>query len=278
MKFSIIICTYNSAKKLSKSLDSVLVQTFDDYEVVIVDGASTDGTIEIIKEYEKKFAGKLRWISEKDGGIYEAMNKGVKMARGEWIYFLGSDDVLFDKMVLEKVAENTNEKNLSVIYGDVFWGETGRRYAGKFSVLKIMRQNICHQAMFFRRDIFSKFGNFEVKYSKLADYVFNMRWFNDESIGRKYLDLVVAVFAEGGASSTPDENFIKDRSQLIEKFFPPEYFQLDLELENLKERRGLLERNKQLEREIELMKSSKFWKLREKYLAIKNKLGNKLGN
>ena len=92
MKFSIIICTYNSAGRLPKTLDSILAQACDDFEVIVVDGASTDGTLDVIKDYAEKFAGKLRWISEKDSGIYNAMNKGVKIANGEFLNVIGAGD------------------------------------------------------------------------------------------------------------------------------------------------------------------------------------------
>ena len=112
---SIVIATYNSAKTLRMSLESVLNQSFQDWECVIVDGASKDGTVEIIKEYSNKDA-RFRYISEPDNGIYDAFNKGWKMAKGEWVYYLGSDDLLMQDD-LSNLLQNTGHAD--VLYGDV---------------------------------------------------------------------------------------------------------------------------------------------------------------
>lgn len=308
MKLSIVICTYNSSKTLPKTLDSVLTQSYNSYEILIVDGLSSDNTLEIIKSYEKKFNGKLRWISEKDGGVYEAMNKGIDLAKGDWIYFLGSDDIFHSKNVLKKIFQETEKSDLDVIYGSVEWGETKTIYDGKFSVLKMMIKNICHQAIFFKKSVFEKYGKFETKYKILADYHFNIKWFNNKKVKRKYIDLVVAKYNINGLSSrTQDEYFIKDKDRNIEKYFPQEYSDLnkemgrqtshletiEKELENLKnnvedlknnveEKNEIIEsKNNEIEnlnktirqtnQEITFIKSSKFWKMREKYLKLKNK-------
>ena len=104
MKLSIIICTYNVVERLRKTLDSILEQNIGDYEVIIVDGDSNDGTLDIIKEYEIFFQGKLKWISEKDTGIYNAMNKGGRSAKGEYLNINGAGEWL-EKGVLKKVNE-----------------------------------------------------------------------------------------------------------------------------------------------------------------------------
>lgn len=266
MRFSIIVCTYNTSKSLPATLDSILTQTCSDYEVVIVDGASTDGTQEIIKDYEKKFSGQLRWISETDSGIYDAMNKGIDMAQGEWIYFLGCDDTFHSDDVLEKIAEEIKKNDTDVVYGNVMWGKTGKIYDGEFSSLKLIRKNICHQSIFFKKILFQKFGKYDLKYKVLADHVFNMRWFSDGNVRRLYVNLIVANYNLDGKSSTscaPDEQFTKDRRTLIKKYFPEEYGEVKKQPEQK-------ERLRQLEREITLMKSSVFWRLRGYYLKFKS--------
>src|SRR5450830_737191 len=105
MKFSIIIATYNAEENLGKTLDSILSQTSKDYEVLVMDGVSTDGTQKLVSSYEKKFAGGLKIVSETDTGIYDAMNKGIGMAKGEWLYFMGSGDRLFDSNVLRSIND-----------------------------------------------------------------------------------------------------------------------------------------------------------------------------
>ncbi len=270
MKFSIIIPTCNSSKTLSKALDSVLMQTYASYEIIIIDGASTDSTIKIIKDYDEKFKGRLRWVSEKDKGVYDAMNKGIDLAKGEWIYFLGSDDILYSKQILEKITEEIKRLDLEVIYGNVQWGETEKIYDGKFSVLKIMNQNICHQSIFFKKSIFKRFGKFEIKYKTLADYVLNIRWFNDTNIKREYINLIVAQYGANGLSSNfQDSEFIKDRDKIINKYFPKEYRELNknTKIHRLEE---LSDNVKKLELELNLIKSSKFWKMRNKYMKLKS--------
>src|SRR5258708_1387752 len=101
--FSIIIPTHNSAKKLSPCLESIISQSFQNFEIIIVDGASSDDTFSVVNHYREANSN-IRWFSEKDRGIYDAMNKGTSVAQGEWIYFLGSDDRLYENDTLRKVS------------------------------------------------------------------------------------------------------------------------------------------------------------------------------
>jgi len=257
-QFSIIIPTYNASGLLPSALDSVLAQTFSDYEVILVDGNSTDGTQEIVKKYEKKFGGKLRWVSESDEGIYDAMNKGLGLAKGEWIYFLGSDDTFYSKNVLEKVNKEIKNSNVDVIYGSVQWGDLDKVYDGEFSLLKIMQKNICHQAIFYKKDLFKRLGKYDLNYKTWADYLFNIRWFNNRSVKHKYIDLIVAKYgANGFSSSIEDEQFLKERGEIVAKYFPKEY----------SETYQLI---KHQEKIIKDMRASIFWKLREHCYRFKS--------
>src|SRR5215216_6167566 len=118
---SIIIPTYNSEKTLSCCLQSVLNQTFKDFEILIIDGLSSDNTINVIKGYNNS---KIRVYSEKDKGIYDAMNKGIEKSAGEWLYFLGSDDQFFNEYVLEAIFQGNKDilKHSDYVYGNVIWG------------------------------------------------------------------------------------------------------------------------------------------------------------
>ena len=118
-KITIITVCYNSEKTIKDTLDSVLKQSFVDYEHLIIDGKSKDNTLKIIKDYEMKYDGKLRVISEKDKGIYDAMNKGIKNAKGNIIGILNSDDIFADKDVLHKIYEAFERENCQGIYGDL---------------------------------------------------------------------------------------------------------------------------------------------------------------
>ena len=120
MKISLITATYNSAETLRDTMQSVLNQTFKDVDYIIVDGGSKDGTMDIVKEFEPKFEGRLRWVSEPDKGIYDAMNKGVKMAQGDIVGILNSDDFFASDDVLEKVnAAFTENLAIDGVYADV---------------------------------------------------------------------------------------------------------------------------------------------------------------
>ena len=117
---SIIIPTFNSEVTLDIALESIINQTYDNLEILILDGLSTDKTIEISKEYQNKFS-ELRIFSEKDKGIYDAMNKGINYAKGEWLYFMGSDDSLFESTTLEQFTGLIGIEDIDVVYGNVFF-------------------------------------------------------------------------------------------------------------------------------------------------------------
>ena len=122
MKISLITVTYNSSRTLRDTIVSVLAQTYQDIEYIIIDGLSEDNTIEIIKEYEPQFEGRIRWVSEKDTGLYDAMNKGFRMATGEIIGIINSDDLIAETTAIEKIVR-CFEANSSVdaVYADLYY-------------------------------------------------------------------------------------------------------------------------------------------------------------
>jgi glycosyltransferase involved in cell wall biosynthesis len=198
--FSIIIPTYNSAKTLEVSLQSIANQTFSNLEVIVMDGASTDRTVAIAQEYVSSIP-RMQIYSEKDNGIYDAMNKAIAKATGEWLFFMGSDDSFYAETVLEQIANEIPISEIDAIYGDVYSDRFNGRYAGEFTVDKLIKQNICHQALFMHRRLFDKIGTFNLKYKSHADWDHNIRWFFRSSIRKKYVDIVVANYADGGYSS-----------------------------------------------------------------------------
>ena len=210
--FSIIIPTFNSARTLKVCLDSIASQNFADFEVIVVDGVSMDNTITLATSFQEKIA-RLQIISETDSGIYDAMNKGIKKAKGEWLYFLGSDDKLFSTEVLQKVAEAFKEDDhLDVIYGNIFSKRFNGIYDGEFTNNKILSQNICHQAIFFSSTIFKSVGNFDIKFRSHADWDHNFRWFFSKKIKKKFINLVIADYADGGFSTVyADLLFLKQK-------------------------------------------------------------------
>jgi len=250
---------FNAEKDVEACILSVVAQSYPDKEHLLVDGASTDGTLDIIKRYAEKYPH-ISFISEPDRGIYDAMNKGIDRATGEWIYFLGCDDVFYDDSVLDKLFKLNDVELYDVVYGNVLWGDTGKIYDGKFTRLKLMEKNLCHQSVFYRSTLFSKFGKFDAAYRSWADYLFNIRCFNSDEVRLKYVDIIVAKYGVNGFSSTtPDEGFIENRESIFREHFPVEYVEswekmlalaADLETKNgqlADLHRQLEDRNRQLE-------------------------------
>ena len=210
--FSIIIPTFNSGKTLLACLESIMGQSFQNFEILIMDGLSTDKTLFIVKKYEAANPN-IRWFSEKDKGIYDAMNKGIKLAKGEWIYFLGSDDKLYNSEVLNNITQELRRiANIDVFYGNVYSSRFNGIYDGEFSYEKIYKQNLCHQSIFFSKTVFDEVGYFDLKYKGHADWDHNLKWFLSKKINKSFIDLVIAEYADGGFSSLGvDEIFLSDK-------------------------------------------------------------------
>ena len=223
---SIIIPTYNSAKTLPDCLDSIISQTFIDYEVLIINGLSNDDTVAIAKSYNNN---KIKVFSEKDNGIYDAMNKGIRLSSGAWLYFIGSDDSLFDSNVLKSVSDVLQNSKSEMVYGNVIingtpqWGYDGQIYDGEFSVGTLLRKNIAHQAIFYKKDIFDVIGNYNITYKVCADYDINLRVASKFKM--RHVDLIIAIFNAGGVSThTMDELFFSEFDTNVFKYYKNKLF------------------------------------------------------
>jgi len=202
--FSIVVPTLNSEATIAACLSNVLSQTFGDIEVVVADGLSTDATRKIVAE-RARADPRVRWDSARDHGIYDAMNRGMRLAHGQWLYFMGSDDALAEPDTLERVASQSQGQNVMYgnvkVEGDTPWAADGSVYDGRFSVRKLLTQNICHQALFYRRDFLeSEVGNYSIGYRTCADWDLNLRCRAKTPF--HYLAMIVAVFRAGGQSTT----------------------------------------------------------------------------
>ena len=216
-KISIIIPTFNSELTLQTALSSIFSQEYKNLEIIVIDGNSSDNTKLILKNNKGKISVV---ISEADSGVYDAMNKGAKLASGDWIYFLGSDDVMLDGS-LKKMAVSLKSQQ-TVYYGDVIFKHANVRYAGRVSTFRLMYTNYPHQAIFYPRSVFEGFS-FNLKYKILADYVLNIRLTNVYSF--EYIDLPIAVFndRDGLSSTNVDVDFEKDRVSLLRAEFGSMY-------------------------------------------------------
>lgn len=211
MKISLITITYNSEKTLADTIKSVLEQTYPDVEYIIVDGASKDKTVSIVKQYEPLFNGRMKWISEKDKGLYDAMSKGIKMATGDVVGILNSDDFFTSKEVLEKIANAfVQDAKLEAVYGDVhFVNPTNlqkcvRYYSSKIFKRKLMRLGFmpAHPSFYIRKECFDKYGLYKTDYKIAADFEFLLRVIYKARIKTQYLPIDMVTMRTGGASTS----------------------------------------------------------------------------
>ena len=199
---SIIIPTYNSAATIEKCLHSVVSQTFTDWEVLIFDAMSKDGTLDIAHSVNDE---RIRIYAEPDEGVYDAMNKGIDKAKGDWLYFLGSDDYLYSSTSLTEMNRYLDD-NFDVVYGEVD-SDLGEMHRGEWTVDKIM-YNRCHQCIFYNKRFFSSGLRYNLNYRILADYDLNLKWILDKKYTKKHVPVVVAHYNTTGMSSyTNDEVF-----------------------------------------------------------------------
>jgi glycosyltransferase involved in cell wall biosynthesis len=214
---SIVTVIFNDKGTFEETIKSVINQKYDNIEFIIIDGGSTDGTLDLIKKYEDKID---YWASSKDKGIYDAMNKGVDISSGDWIYFLGADDILYN--VLHKLSIMLDSE-YSAVYGDVYMPKRHKLYNGEFNKLKLLFNNICHQSIFYNKSVFKR-DRFDLKYKLLSDYAFNIKFFNEKTF--KYYPILIARYndSDGASSSAPDLNFKDDKLKIIYKNFEFRYF------------------------------------------------------
>jgi glycosyltransferase involved in cell wall biosynthesis len=209
----------NGAETLERTLRSVFDQDFADFEYVIIDGGSTDGSLDIIRKYQARIA---HWRSETDRGLYDAMNKGVRAARGQWLLFLGADDELVAR--LAEIAHLLTDSR-TIYYGDVYMPRRGRVYDGAFNAYKLMFANICQQAIFYPRRVFDAYS-FDTRYKLWADHVLNMACYGDKRFRFKYIAKLVAVFndSSGASANAVDTAFLAERETLIKTHLPSPLF------------------------------------------------------
>lgn len=199
--FSLIIPTYNSAIFLQKAIDSITSQTFSDYEIVFVDGVSKDNTIQLIEDTKRSYPGKINYISEPDKGIYDAMNKGIDLAAGEWLYFMGSDDRLFSPDVLEKIYWNIQKESTDLIYGNVT-GESSKKHYVYNTIDLVLSQGIHHQSIFYKKAIFDTTGKYDPFFKVAADYHLTLKVFCSSHFKTSYINIDICNYGESGLSST----------------------------------------------------------------------------
>ncbi|MES2650950.1 MAG: glycosyltransferase family 2 protein [Bacteroidota bacterium] len=219
-KISIVIVIKNAVNTIENAIKSVLEQDYTNFELVILDGISTDGTLEIIQKYKDRIAF---FSSEADSGIYDAMNKAVTNCSGDRIYFLGADDELFDPSVLSHVFNCPHQTN-EIIYGNAYYLHRKKIRFGKINKYMLCKQNINHQTIFYPSAVFKEY-TYQTKYKILADYLFNIILYFKSDYKFKYLDIVIVKFNDMGTSGLYlDSLFEKNRPQITKEIFPNDVY------------------------------------------------------
>lgn len=220
MKISIITSVYNNKETIEDAIKSVLEQSYNNIEYIIVDGASSDGTVEIINKYKDKIS---IFISEQDKGIYDGLNKGIKLATGDVIAFLHSDDIYAHKEVVADVVKMFEKNNMDSIYGDLVYVDKENtnkvfRYwqSGEFTFAKLKKGWMPpHPTFFVKKKFYDKYGNFDMDFKIAADYDFMLRMLGKYKISTAYLPEVLYKMRIGGASNRSIGNIIKKSKEDI---------------------------------------------------------------
>lgn len=199
--FSIIIPLYNSAVTLRATLESIRAQEFQGFELVFVDGASTDGTQNLVNAFKAENPSQNTiWLSEPDKGIYDAMNKGIATAKGDWFYFMGSDDTLQSPQVLAQVHKAIQKDDPDLVYGNVTGSVSGTVYADD-TLNKILFRGIHHQGVFYKKNVFEVTGGYDLRFKVAADYHLTLKAFLNKAFKTQYAPIGIAYFGEAGLSS-----------------------------------------------------------------------------
>ena len=223
MKLTIVTINYNNLQGLKKTFESVIQQTFKDFEWIVVDGGSTDGSVCFLEENRHYFSC---LISEKDDGIYDALNKGGRMANGDYIYFLNSGDCLYSHDVLSLFFDNNDEEDADFLYGDVCFCYPDRDDIGKQPeelTIQYLRKNpLNHQSTFVKKEQFMDVGGFDTRYVIAADWQMQVKLML-AGAKFKYKNVVVCRYDISGFSSQNKDKMEQEREQFFKELIPNVY-------------------------------------------------------
>jgi glycosyltransferase involved in cell wall biosynthesis len=221
---SVIVPNYNSGEFTYNLFISLQKQVFQNFEIIVIDKISKDNSLESVKQSYSFFKNRLRIFSAEDNGIYDAMNKGIKYSRGSWLYFIGANDFIYSELTFSVLSNFLKNTSSNVVYGNVLvkgetgWANDGDVYDGEFTLSKLFKKNICHQAIFYNRAIFDMYGAYKICYRICADYDLNLRFFAKSKF--EFVPIIVAVFSGGGESTKIwDRAFFKDKYRNIIKYY-----------------------------------------------------------
>lgn len=221
-KLSIITVNYNNKNGLEKTIESVVNQKWQDFEFIIVDGDSNDGSKTIIDSHRGIFT---HAISEPDSGIYNAMNKGIKLAKGEYLLFLNSGDILFDENTLHESQEYL-KGNKAIYYGDIVYQETNRQkeriLPDELTFLFFLEHSLSHQAAFIKGSLFEQIFLYNETYKIVSDWEFFIYAICKQNVSYQRIPLFITIYDTTGISSVKDNHSLmyEERRQTLDKYFP----------------------------------------------------------
>lgn len=209
MKISVITVAYNSADTIEDTIISVLNQSYENLEYIVIDGCSSDGTLNLIKKYEQKFVGRMKWVSGQDNGIYDAMNKGLQMASGDVVGTLNSDDYFTDRDVIKTVAETMTDNCIDGVYGDVHFIRSGqpnrcvRYYSSAHFRPQWLRFGFmpAHPSFYVRKNVYEQAGYYKTDYKIGSDFEMMVRLFICNRLKAKYIKKDFVTMRTGGVST-----------------------------------------------------------------------------
>ncbi len=220
MKYSIITVNYNNRDGLRKTIESVINQTCRDFEYIVIDGGSTDGSVDVLKEYDKNID---YWVSEPDKGIYNAMNKGIAKATGDYLNFMNSGDCFFNECVLEKISKKGNPADI-IVGRDYHFNETTQQgfvtiLPPRLSMLTFIHHTLPHQSTFFKRELFAN-SPYDETLKLVADVKFYIQKICVEQCNVQLTDDIICRREPDGISMAQNERRIQEHQQVIAEVLP----------------------------------------------------------
>lgn len=224
MKISIITVCFNNAGTLGDTMNSVLAQSYPDLEYIVVDGGSTDGTVTMLREMEARFQNKMKWISEPDEGIYDAMNKGIRLATGDVIGFLNGDDYYYDAGVVADIASAFSQHPMDAVHGNLSYispsREVVRTWQGSPYRPGAFQQgwNPAHPTFYCSKKCFEQYGLFDPSIGSAADFELMLRFIEKNRISTHYMDRFMVFMRTGGSSTAGLKAILRNTRQNQQAF------------------------------------------------------------